>query len=254
MLMSDLKNHVLAEVGSFYLDDLSLLEIQANQFLSIVRNCLLKWRENYFTEGRMTVSPDEYGKVDFRDMLEVGRISQIPVAVTDCFPQSSQNFVDIPTCAYQYDAPILKLMTWINQTVVIDVRYAYRLTKVEAVKTDLNTADSSAWDPNRIPYSNSIPHNVTQTQTADDVLKGFEIVGIENDDNFWLFLNYVSAKFMIALGTSRNSFVINDLPVTLDGTDLISRGETLLQTTEETMHENSDCFLDLLEIPSSGRW
>lgn len=252
MLMSELKDQVLTEVGSFYLDDLSLLEIQANQFLSIVRNSLYQWRENYFIDRRLLTSPDTEGRIDFTDMVAVGKIPSLPISITNVFPQSSSQYADIPTVAYQYDKPVLKLITWINQAMIVDYKEGFALTKVSEETLPTSTVDASAWDPNRIPFSNSIPHNVTQPVSPSEILKGYEIKDIENNDNYWLFLNLVTAKFMTALGTSRNSFVINDLPVMLDGSDLISRGKELMDQTVETMNENSDCFLDLLDTPNGG--
>ena len=98
------------------------------------------------------------------------------------------------------------------------------------------------------------PNRLISPLSQDEILEGYEIIGIEDSKDMWLFLNLVTAKFMVSLGTSRSSFVINDLPVTLNGAELSSRGQELLDKTMEVITENSDAFLSMLDIPASGRW
>lgn len=53
------------------------------------------------------------------------------------------------------------------------------------------------------------------------------------------FMDLVSAMFMIALGKSRTAFTVSGLPVDTNANDLISTGQELYNTTNETMRENS---------------
>ena len=400
MLLSSLKDKVLAEVGSFYLDSLELLEINANQFLNLVQNCLYLWRENFHQEGSLTAMPDQDGMIDFDDLVEVGKIKKIPISIEDVFPVSQGRYTDIPTVAYQWDPPTLKLMTWLNEMMKIKYKYDYEITTI--TKEEVVALRKLGWNPTSIPYSNdphyntggtfndysevvsvmkdwpplgenwepmnpdpgssvyqddfygqcwkisepvnplkyyfknSVPqselevtgslfisddcnftsidirlpgyksakinleekggwqvyrfmvplkeivYDLTMTievkspavskgyillgkpavepnrpvspPSQDEILEGYEIVGIEDSKDMWLFLNLVTAKFMVSLGTSRSSFVINDLPVTLNGAELSSRGQELLDKTMEVITENSDAFLSMLDIPASGRW
>lgn len=400
MLVSDLKDKVLAESGSFYLDRLELLEINANQFLNLVQNCLYLWRENFYLQGKVTDVADSNGIIDFSKMVEVGKIPGIPKSIEDVYPVKQSRYTDIPTVAYQWDPPLLKLMTWINEMMVVKYKYDYTLTTI--TKEEVVELKKLGWNPNSIPYSwephyntggtfnenndvpsilldwpprgenwlpvipdpgsseyydshygqcwkiesplnplkyvfknavpqselevtgalfisedcnftsikismpgyksakinlnekggwqvyrfmipikNNIydlemdievkspavstghiilgrpsvePNNPIAPPSQDEILEGYEIKGIENSPDMWLFLNLVTAKFLISLGTSRSAFVINDLPVTLNGSELYSRGTEMLEKTMETIQENSDAFLSLLDIPASGRW
>jgi len=62
---------------------------------------------------------------------------------------------------------------------------------------------------------------------------------ITNDD--YEFFDLVQAYFLIAIGTNRSNFVINDLPFTTNADDLKSAGKELLDNTIENL-KNTDQY------------
>jgi len=76
------------------------------------------------------------------------------------------------------------------------------------------------------------------TITKDDENKITE-VDIENLDYELSFLNLVLGKFLIALGKSRRSFTINDLPITMDSDSVVSEGTEIYENAKESLYEKS---------------
>ena len=54
------------------------------------------------------------------------------------------------------------------------------------------------------------------------------------DDEFFEIL---TGKFMKALGRSRRAFTINELPITMDASELVSEGDEMIRAAEESLVE-----------------
>lgn len=67
--------------------------------------------------------------------------------------------------------------------------------------------------------------------------------GIETLDFSSNFVDLFVARFMIAIGSGRASFVLNDIPITTNATDLLSEGKELLQATQDLVRETSSYHL-----------
>lgn len=67
--------------------------------------------------------------------------------------------------------------------------------------------------------------------------------GIETLDFSSNFIDLFVARFMIAIGSGRASFVLNDIPITTNATDLLSEGKELLQATQDLIRETSSYHL-----------
>lgn len=67
--------------------------------------------------------------------------------------------------------------------------------------------------------------------------------GIETLDFSSNFVDLFVARFMIAIGSGRASFVLNDIPITTNATDLLSEGKELLQATQDLIRETSSYHL-----------
>lgn len=59
----------------------------------------------------------------------------------------------------------------------------------------------------------------------------------KNEDH--LFVDLVTAHVMIGLGRSRRAFTVNELPLLSDAQDMVSDGKELLETTVESLKEDS---------------
>lgn len=71
-------------------------------------------------------------------------------------------------------------------------------------------------------------HKVTKVQDSED----WEVKTLSDADDE--FLELLQAKFMMALGRSRRAFTMQDLPITVDASDLVAEGKAL---EEEAMEE-----------------
>ena len=67
--------------------------------------------------------------------------------------------------------------------------------------------------------------------------------GIETLDFSSNFVGLFVARFMIAIGSGRASFVLNDIPITTNANDLLSEGKELLQATQDLIRETSSYHL-----------
>ena len=57
------------------------------------------------------------------------------------------------------------------------------------------------------------------------------------------FIDLFIARFMISIGSGRASFVLNDIPITTNASDLLSDGKELLQATQDLIRETSSYHL-----------
>jgi len=58
------------------------------------------------------------------------------------------------------------------------------------------------------------------------------------DHNADEFFNLMVGKFLIALGRSRNAFTIQDIPITMDSSEMIAEGKELDEKADQDMTEN----------------
>lgn len=63
----------------------------------------------------------------------------------------------------------------------------------------------------------------------------YEITTITDNDP--VFIDLVTAKFLIGLGRSRRAFTMSDIPLLTDASDLVSEGKDMLAQAEEDMAE-----------------
>lgn len=64
----------------------------------------------------------------------------------------------------------------------------------------------------------------------------------ESAGDFLNFFDYLTGKFMQALGRSRRAFTIADLPITLDAAELVSEGERKVEDAMSKIIENDHDF------------
>lgn len=74
--------------------------------------------------------------------------------------------------------------------------------------------------------------NLEEISTLDDYAKGFQY-----------YLDLLTGRFMQALGSSRSAFVLNDVPITMDASDMISRGKEKETQALTDMAENQLFYL-----------
>ncbi|MDK1290186.1 hypothetical protein [Pseudoalteromonas umbrosa] len=72
-----------------------------------------------------------------------------------------------------------------------------------------------------------------------------EVDSIDYSDD--IFFDILVGFFLMSLGRSRRAFTLNDLPVTMDASDLVSEGEDKVNDAKERLTEQSSWYLALGE-------
>lgn len=102
----------------------------------------------------------------------------------------------------------------------------------------------SYWRYNDGMFTTSLPEDIYLVEYAMlysiDPATG-NIEGLDITNNY--FLDLVSAKLMIALGRSRRSFFIGELPFTLDSDQMVADGMELLKSAQTAIIEQAKYYL-----------
>lgn len=263
MLLSEIRDRVLLEAGNIFLADLSLLGVQPSQFLTLVRNVLDYWTGFSYDHREIIAAGDYLGRIDLTTYVENGILPRLPVYVSDVVGISNSAYFDQATKVFQYDKPVIKLLTAFAANCKITLELEWVMTQVGPKDKKISQQSASAgstsvprlggWNPNEI-YTIPAPRT-PEPSAPEDELTLWEIKNLEKSEKLTDFLNLCTAKFMIALGRSRRQFVLNEMPVQIDGSELASEGKELWETTVARVEETSDAFLMLLETPrTSGVW
>lgn len=263
MLLSEIRDRVLVETGNIFLADLSLLGVQPSQFLTLVRNVLDYWTGFCYDHRTIIAAGDGLGRIDLTQYLENGILPRLPICVSDIVGVSNSAYFDQATKVFQYDPPVIKLLTAFAANVKITLELEWVMTQVgpndkKITQQSASTGSTSVprlggWNPNEI-YMTPSPREEEPSAPEDELTK-WEIKNLEKSEKLTDFLNLVAAKFMIALGRARRQFILNELPVQIDSQELISEGNELWEATKERVEETSDIFMMLLETPrTSGVW
>jgi len=89
-------------------------------------------------------------------------------------------------------------------------------------------------------------HQYTIIRDSTGILEDVTFSTInERDDP--LFFELLVARFLITLGRSRRAFTMNDLPIEMDGGELVSEGQELWRESLEKLEENDKWWLALGE-------
>jgi hypothetical protein len=263
MLISEVRDRVLIEAGALYMADLSLLGVPPAIFLTVVRQALDYWTGFSYDHRTIICQPDFNGVIDLNDYVDNGQLSRLPIMVSDVLGNLNHNRFDTSTKVYQWDPPKLKLLTAFAQSVRVTCEVEWTMTQVGLNDKSISTQPASpgstsvprlgGWNPNEI-YTTPSPRDIAPSAPEDELAK-WEIKNLEKSEKVTDFINLAAAKFMIALGRGRRAFMLNELPVQLDGDALVSEGQLLWETTVARIEETSDIFMLLLETPrTSGVW
>jgi hypothetical protein len=225
MTLDDLIEYTMTESGEFILGDLELTLIDVHRFHLIVKRALsLYGKYRPLTERTTTLVN---GTAD----LSNGGTSRAPEWLSRVIPlgtggvesstnQSAAAFIygnvgmggfgsmyntapprNIP---WEYHKPMLSI-GGSDDMYDITAHYNYDLTDV--YRNDKNKVEKAT------------------------------VVGLSYNDD--LFLDLLVGYFLIALGRSRRAFTLNDLPVTMDGSELVSEGDEKVRNAREQLQEQS---------------
>lgn len=83
-------------------------------------------------------------------------------------------------------------------------------------------------------------HKIVETETVQDGIT-YDLPTISSDDN--LFLKLVQGMFLQGLGKSRRAFTLNDLPITMDASEIAAEGSELEREVMEQMENDQKFYL-----------
>ena len=218
MLLSDLAEIVMLESGEFLLDDMSEVEIQPHKFWRIVKRELALFQKHVPVTKEFNLNIRKIHT--FTEDGEHG----IPEWISRIVPSS------------HVKSPIFRDWNFssganyrgIDKSPFLQVNKQF-ISKYD--KPKLYVADFGIFD-----LTAHYNYEIIETKNDQNVITEVDIVGLEEHKTF---VDMIVAKFMIALGRSRRAFTLNDLPVQMDGSELVSEGQELHREALELLYETN---------------
>jgi len=213
MLLTEIADHVMLESGEFIIGSMDLTLIDQTKFWNLVRR-ELAYYEKYKPLTRQTTITCDSTTYAFPTGSDPDWISSIvPVGIPtgmgmqnmiDSLVNSSDSIRNSRQFIWRYEKPKI----FVSEAGKMDVTGIYkRVTEV-------------LFDPN----DNTVMTDVR----IDDIT--------ESDSQFF---NLVIGKFLIAVGRSRRAFTLQDMPIEMDASDLITEGQDIYQSAKESLQERS---------------
>ncbi len=277
MLVSDLVEMVLLRSGHLYIDDLSYLLVKDRQFLEIVKDAVRTGRKYQTMKRDLVVSLGGFdlsstvASVESRYTFTEQQDVIVPDYIYEIFEQKSYY------TEFSYRKPELIIFNSTRDIVCVEAGYKYYLRKLTDLELpdDLeSTAPVAAQSSNPQGFSSKLPiidlrisdQKISGASPAPDPnanhynLRTWDLVGltdpsdtsgpnIDAANEFDLFLDLLTAKFMIAVGRSRGQFALREAPVEVSWQEMVADGKELQDATLETMKINVDVFYDVLSYP-----
>lgn len=233
MTLDDLIDYVMTESGQFIVGELETTQIDRHRFHLIVKRALAVYGRYKPESQRLNVSINN--SADLSQGVDrtpdwISRVVPLGTGGTDSltgktaaafiYGSTMGNGLSDPT----YDRPPMRSMPWEYNAPILSVYGPDDMYDVtahyEPALTDIVRDD--------------------QNKVTDARLNG---VGYRDEH----FLDLLVGYFLIALGRSRRAFTLNDLPVTMDGDQMVSEGNEKVQTAREALQEQSSWALALGE-------
>ncbi len=231
MTLDELIDYVMTESGEFIVGELETTQINRHRFHLIAKRALAIYSKYRPLTDRQTLTVD--GSLDMTDISS----GQTPAWISRVVPvsDSSVGGTGQGAAAFIYG----------NAGGLSDPYYASgrpRQIPWEYNKPTLSVASSSGMYDITMHRHHTLD-NITKD--ASNLVIDAELPSIDYADD--IFFDILVGFFLMSLGRSRRAFTLNDLPVTMDGSDLVSEGETKVNEAKERLTEQSSWYLALGE-------
>jgi len=228
MNLDDLIDYVMTESGEFIVGDLETTQIDRHRFHLIAKRALALYGRYRPLTKRLNLIIDR--SVD----LSLDPSSDVPDWISRVVPVGTggtEEATGMSAAAFVYGNALGN--EGFHDTV-------YSRPKTRSMPWEYNAPVLSVYGPNDL-YDVTAHYrrdfaDVERNTDTNKVIKA-NLPGISYDDD--LFLEMCVGYFLIALGRSRRAFTLNDLPVTMDGDQLVSEGDEKLRTVREMLQEQS---------------
>lgn len=215
--LDELTDLVFLESGEFIIGDLDALNLDREKFWLLSKRVLgvyNKYRA-YTVNHNITVSAGLY-------VYTTSSTYGIPSWISAVVPVQVTNVIDI----YRYHQKAVSEK--IDEYTLLEIPrgFEWRYEDPKLYVTEDGIMDVTE-------HHN---HDYTETTTDGGVLTGVAFSTLDiTEDRF--FIDLLVARFMIAVGRSRRAFTLNDLPITMDASELVTEGNELWDRTIEKLEE-----------------
>lgn len=205
MTVNEIFEHILIISGAFVVGEAEI-ELNETRFLFLVKNSLGVYSKYHPIEQKSNITTS--GKYyEFLVSIPTFVTSIVPVVVTGLPYYIFEQFRgDLGTHSEDLNP----------HTFVWDYRKPRLYTQYEGT-FDITTIHD---------------HEITQDSAGD-----YEILTITPADD--LFLRHLTGLFLIGLGRLRRAFTLNEIPITLDASELVSEGQEMVREALEQMQDRS---------------
>lgn len=232
MTLDELIDYVMTESGEFIVGELETTQINRHRFHLIVKRALAIYSKYRPLTDRQTLAVSaSLNMTDISGGTTPAWISRVvPVNDSTSDGGSSQS-----AAAFIYG----------NAGGLSDPYYASgrpRQIPWEYNKPTLSVSGSDGM----YDITMHRPHTLEDIEKDDNnLVTEATIPSIDYADD--IFFDILVGFFLMSLGRSRRAFTLNDLPVTMDASDLVSEGETKVNEAKERLTEQSSWYLALGE-------
>jgi len=222
--LSEIEEILLMESGEYLLQDISNLTLTPAKVWILVKRVLKQYntKRPFVYRHNITISGKKY---TYHDDVGYGP----PDWISSVVPVTSYNVMGIYEAlsgrtvgemstleiprgfAWHYENPYL----WVGEEGIMDVKEVH-------------------------------DHQYELTSDSTGVVTDVTISTINQRDDY-LFFDLLLARFLIMLGRSRRAFTLQELPIEMDASDLVSEGQELWRDTLEKLEENDKWWLALGE-------
>lgn len=212
MLLTELIDAVVTNTGQFILSDdpddvFDCNNISKPRFWNLARRALLIYQKHVPVSRKLSVQVDQL-------VYEFGVGSPLidpPVWISSVIPVGNTGGIFSPHIIFDRNSELVpRTSTW-----------EYRSPK-------LYTMEDGYMD-----VTGHYNYTITPTVDGNGKLTEVDIVELTEADN--LYIDLVTAHFMIALGRSRRQFSAQELPIQIDTESMVEDGKELLEATQEAL-------------------
>jgi len=225
MLLNDLRNEVISVSGAFSLPS-EQIEVDAEKFRDLVQNSLREYNEHrpYTTKFTLTTTALAFTFLPgFTIALpQDTNVIGPPDSISELIPQRLSGI-----------GAVLQ-QQFFRRTKRMDPSLERMYFFWEYRNPTLTTLYIGTFDVAAVYY-----HRITQTD-EDEPEDQITTITTERDGSF---VKLVTGKFMQALGRNRRAFIITEIPLQLDGPELVAEGKEMEAEAMAEMEEKAKWWL-----------
>jgi hypothetical protein len=222
--LSEMEEIILLETGEYLLENIENLSLDAAKLWILAKRVLKFYNSKrpFTYKQNLTISGGSY---TYTSGVDYGP----PIWISSVVPVTSSNVMDV------YSQ--LSNRT-IGEVSLLEIPRSF-VWKYEDPK--LYCGEDGRMDVVEV-------HDHQYELTTDSTGKVTEVIFTtlnQRDDS--LFFELLEARFLMMLGRSRRAFTMNDLPIVMDASELVSEGQEIWRDTNEKLEEVDKWWLALGE-------